>query len=92
MVAIEVIPANKLLTLARKKAIYKGEGQEQVFISKRTKLNEAMEQTYQKLCIGFNENKPMKWNELYHLLKGILYHRKIYTKNTENKSYAKRKI
>lgn len=92
MVAVEVIPANKLLNLAKKKTLYEGEGQEQVFISKRTKLNEAMEQTYQKLCFSFNENKPMEWNELYRVLKGILYYRKIYTKNSEVENYAKRKV
>lgn len=92
MVAVEVIPANKLLNLAKKKTLYEDEGHEQVFISKRTKLNEAMEQTYQKLCFGFNENKPMEWNELYHVLKGILYYRKIYVKNVEVENYAKRKV
>lgn len=78
MVAVEVLPSCKLLNLAKTKTLDEHLGNEQVLISKRTKLHENMEKVYQKLCFKFHHNEPMYWGELYELLSRLLEYRRIY--------------
>lgn len=63
MVAIKAYPAFKLFERAKRKT-FDGLGDEEVFISKRTKGHESVEQTYKKFCLEYNQGKTMTWKEL----------------------------
>lgn len=83
MTALKLLPTLKLHSLSRSKT-FDGEGDNKVFISKRTKLHKEMEQTYEKLCLDLNHNQPMTWSELYHYLDPELRRRKLYLKNNNS--------
>lgn len=67
MVAVEAYPAFKLFNLSKSKT-FDGLGDEKVFISKRTKGHESVERVYEKICLEYNQGKPMIWGELYKIL------------------------
>lgn len=79
MVAIKAYPAFKLFERAKRKT-FDGLGDEEVFISKRTKGHESVEQTYKKIRLEYNQGKTMTWKELYDFLFPEVYRRRWYLK------------
>lgn len=80
MVAIKAYPAFKLFERAKRK-IFDGLGDEEVFISKRTKGHESVEQTYKKVRLECKQGKPMTWKELYDFLSPEVHRRRWYLKH-----------
>ncbi|MGI1836466.1 DUF1031 family protein [Lactococcus garvieae] len=83
MVAIKVYPAFKLFERAKRKS-YDGLGDEEVFISKRTKGHENEERVYKKVCLEYNQGKPMTWQELYDFLFPEVQRRRWYLKQQKS--------
>lgn len=83
MVAIKAYPAFKLFERAKRK-IFDGLGDEEVFISKRTKGHESVERTYEKVCLECKQGKPMTWQELYDFLFPEVQRRRWYLKHRKS--------
>lgn len=83
MVAIKAYPAFKLFERAKRK-IFDGLGDEEVFISKRTKGHESVEQTYKKVCLEYNQGKSMTWQALYDFLFPEVQRRRWYLKHLKS--------
>ena len=83
MVAIKAYPAFKLFERAKRK-IFDGFGNEEVYISKRTKGHESVEQTYKKVCLEYNQGKTMTWKELYDFLFSEVHRRRWYLKHRKS--------
>lgn len=80
MVAVEAYFTVKLFERAKRKK-YDGLGDEEVFISKRTKGHEREELAYKKICLEYNQGKTMTWEELYDFLAPEVRRRRWYLKH-----------
>lgn len=83
MVAVDAYYTVKLFERAKRKK-YDGLGDEEVFISKRTKGHENEERVYKKVCLECKQGKPMTWQELYDFLFPEVQRRRWYLKHRKS--------